>query len=435
MLFTLLLSKIIKCASNYTEEDFTDQEKLQEDFTKEETYYNKIREILNDNGPQRQSLITIYRDLFNKTSENALKKELGNELNMNFVNFNPIFMSNCAYNLFFILRPFKLHFNNYLKHMLPKLRMGLTFIDDFYMGKSNFSISNEIVFAELEDQHLFNFSLMKISFMKILFTAHKYHQFCLANFTDDNLQEHFDLIVGLDFFLNRFVLYFLDTIMLFTKNEQQMAMVKECFNFNWTATSFFTKINNEFNIDSEKFRLSCNIPFIYERNTRSSVFYNVAFSEWQNNFTKHPALIRKNSLQLFFTKYNFKTVDITIQNCMRYRGLVAAEFERRKQQKQLAIVRRFFGSQPVQQQQTVQEHQPVQQQTTRPSVIHGPGQRQLTMQEVSDFDRPGTSGQRQPDGEPPAKRAAVAVIEISDDSEEIDVVGTSSSSSSINVED
>lgn len=102
---------------------------------------------------------------------------------------------------------------------------------------------------------------MKYSTLNIIFFAYKYHELCLKVYKQYPNYKNIRHLFSVDFLLNRLVLYFLDTIMLYIENEEQMAMVKQCFSFNWTATYFFTKINNEFRLDNDSNRLNCNDSF------------------------------------------------------------------------------------------------------------------------------------------------------------------------------
>lgn len=86
---------------------------------------------------------------------------------------------------------------------------------------------------------------MKYSTLNIIFFAYKYHELCLKVYKQYPNYKNICHLFSVDFLLNRLVLYFLDTIMLYIENEEQMAMVKQCFSFNWTDSHIFFYKNKQ----------------------------------------------------------------------------------------------------------------------------------------------------------------------------------------------
>ncbi|OQS54777.1 hypothetical protein EHP00_1279 [Ecytonucleospora hepatopenaei] len=217
---------------------------------------------------------------------------------------------------------------------------------------------------------------MKFCAISTIYTANKFHNFCLELYKEEITAMCLKKLFALDFFINRLVMYFLDTIMLFITDEEEMEMVKECFTFNWTATHFFNQIEKDFITENDRRRLTCGVPFIYERNKRTKAFYNVTYYEWHLAAKNIPYNLKKRSIEMLFNRYNLRKIYLPTTDCMKYKDLVHSEFKMKQFHSKNTTNLYLSLVQPE-----------VPESLKRTSVICGPDRKPLTMQEVENLRR------------------------------------------------
>ncbi|OQS53462.1 hypothetical protein EHP00_1767 [Ecytonucleospora hepatopenaei] len=238
MLLNVFFYKLLKCASNYTDDDLTDPAKLQEEYDKEVLYFQKLRELFND-GTTKDKLLVVYNGLVNETEQNLKISEYNTNLNKNFVDFNLPSVLECTYKLFYFYSTFRRKFKEIISQCFKNVNITDVTPDDFTPETKMNTLYKTPSFDKYKDLEEECFDQMKYMIMNILFISHKFHQFCLHNYDKDSMKSIIPSFYAYDFFLNRALVYFLETTMLYVKNEQQMGMVSASFTFNWTTTTFF----------------------------------------------------------------------------------------------------------------------------------------------------------------------------------------------------
>ncbi|OQS55434.1 hypothetical protein EHP00_676 [Ecytonucleospora hepatopenaei] len=231
------------------------------------------------------------------------------------------------------------------------------------------------------DKYCFN--TMKYATMNLIYTSFYYHKFCLELFQDNNHRNLRIEFFTLDLFLNRMMLHFLETIMLFNMDREQLKELKTLFSFNWTISNLFKF--HERKIHSSKHNLGLYKMFIIEKNNKTNSCYESIYSNWSTLKSSLTSPIIMDSLNDFFDKKNHSCLNVKTQNIVIFKDVVCELFKLKET--------RLKGHD-----------------------VSSAEFKRLYSRESTD-SQPGTSGIRPSViREPPAKKIALQVIEISDSS-------------------
>lgn len=351
MLYQIHFIKLISCASNFTESDFTNEQSLIKDHQAEKEYFLFFENLLTKDNIAFMK--TKYNDMYEECKTSLSTTPVNNMVMEYMMNNEQKDCFKCCYQMHDVYTVVRL----LLKTLVSKaqLLLGLRYdLTSFHMliktPQLNKKSKNKFLKQErgLIYEHSYTnwcFFQMKYNIMNLIYTSHNFHALCKEHYKKDSIEKIMPEILTFDLFINRLLMHFLEIFVLsynfMLSNESDfLKHMLPCFTFNWTATAFFKQIEEKLFVEDGKFtdhnlceksnKLSIVGKFIEEKNTKTDVFFSQVYVQWAALARHLGPKIKSKTLQNFYLTHQHHNIELDFTQVLSYKTWVSFELNRHK---------------------------------------------------------------------------------------------------------
>ncbi|OQS55763.1 hypothetical protein EHP00_480 [Ecytonucleospora hepatopenaei] len=307
--------------------EFINPRVIQEDFDKENRFYNKIKDVLKSKNNVK--LLKNKIDGYFSIITNSFTDESA------FLFFLNIFQKKTKPDIldiaweirklcYFITEKIK----GPLENILRIAEINEEVIKFFFIKKNRIRVRlyQKEEFVTKEDPrgelgcYEYYLFLMKNRLLYLIYLFNKHHTLLLQiydkpDMTEDNLIS----FMALDLFINRCILHILDVMMLYISEEKYINIVAPIFCFNWSITEFYNRVIRVLFEHTRIAALSCLGKFDRPINNRTHKYFETVYLQWNDLSKNIPRKIITTSLTTFYNENEHLGTVLETKEMMAYK--------------------------------------------------------------------------------------------------------------------